>query len=60
MPDQASASGAAFEKYRGYLAFLARTHVDRRLNAKIDLSGIVQQTLLEAHQAGERWTGGGT
>ena len=50
MPDQASSSGVSLEKYRRYLAFLARTHVDERLNAKVDLSGIVQQTLLEAHQ----------
>ncbi len=55
MPDQASASGVALEKYRRYLAFLARIHVDRRLNAKVDLSGIVQQTLLEAHQDQGRW-----
>jgi RNA polymerase sigma-70 factor (ECF subfamily) len=55
MPDQASISGAEFEKYRRYLAFLARMHVDQRLNAKVDLSGIVQQTLFEAHQDLGRW-----
>lgn len=55
MSDQGSASGTSFEKYRRYLAFLARLHVDQRLCAKIDLSGIVQQTLLEAHQDQSQW-----
>lgn len=55
MPDRASVSGTAFEKYRRYLAFLARIHVDPRLYAKVDLSGIVQQTLLEAHQDQSHW-----
>ena len=55
MSDQAPASGVAFEKYRRYLAFLARMHVDQRLRAKVDLSGIVQQTLLEAYQDQSQW-----
>jgi RNA polymerase sigma-70 factor (ECF subfamily) len=55
MPDPPSDSGAALEKYRRYLAFLARMNVEPRLNGKVDLSGIVQQTLLEAHQELARW-----
>jgi len=55
MPEKASVSGESLEKYRRYLAFLARMNVDPRLNAKVDLSGIVQQTLLEAHQEQGRW-----
>jgi RNA polymerase sigma-70 factor (ECF subfamily) len=39
------------ERFRGYLHFFVRTKVDPRLQAKIDPSGIVQQTFLEAHQA---------
>ena len=55
MSEPSSASGAALEKYRCYLAFLARMHVGQRLNAKADVSGIVQQTMLEAHQDQAQW-----
>jgi RNA polymerase sigma-70 factor (ECF subfamily) len=37
-------------KFREYLSLLARLHTDRRLQGKLDLSGVVQETLLEAYR----------
>lgn len=42
---------APWNRYGVYLRFLAESQLDRRIQSRLDLSGIIQQSLLEAHQA---------
>jgi RNA polymerase sigma-70 factor (ECF subfamily) len=38
------------ERFRAYLGLLARLEVSPAMRDKVDLSGVIQQTLLEAHR----------
>jgi RNA polymerase sigma-70 factor (ECF subfamily) len=42
--------GPLLAVYRDYLRLLARVEIGRRLQAKVDASDLVQETLLEAHK----------
>lgn len=53
MSSDALTESAAFREFNAYLRLMARVQLDPRLRGKIDLSGIVQQTLLEAYKQWE-------
>jgi RNA polymerase sigma-70 factor (ECF subfamily) len=53
------ADPSRLEQFRAFLRLRARLDLDPRLQGKFDLSGIVQQTLFEAHQGLDRFRGDG-
>jgi RNA polymerase sigma-70 factor (ECF subfamily) len=55
MNSEAPDTARELERFREYLQLLAGLQIDPRLQGKIDLSGVVQQTLLEAYQALEQF-----
>jgi RNA polymerase sigma-70 factor, ECF subfamily len=50
-PEASESPARKLERFRDYLSLLARLEVDPRRHAKLDVSGVVQQTLLEAYQS---------
>lgn len=57
MLNDSANSDSPFEDFRSYLTLLARAGLGAYLQAKMDASDVVQQTLLEAYQASGQFRG---
>ena len=55
MTHKAEEYGTTLERFRAYLRLLAGMQMDPRLQGKLDASDLVQQTLLQALQALDRF-----
>jgi RNA polymerase sigma-70 factor, ECF subfamily len=51
------ALGQLLERYRNYVSLLLRIHVGRRLQVKVDIDDLVQETWLQAHRNIGRFRG---
>jgi RNA polymerase sigma-70 factor (ECF subfamily) len=60
MGHEAEARGLALERFRHFLVLLTQLHLADQLQAKLDPSDVVQQTLLETHQAMDQFRGRST
>jgi RNA polymerase sigma-70 factor (ECF subfamily) len=57
MNQEAARSDPGLDKFRPYLALLVHHRLDGRFRGKLDASGVVQQTLFEAHQGRQDFRG---
>lgn len=57
MTQQVEGPEPSFERFRSYLHLLARMQVEPQFQGKLDLSGVIQQTLWEAYQDRGRFEG---
>lgn len=46
-----------FSKCRAYVAFMARSQMETWMNAKIDASDLIQQTMMDAHKGFQNFRG---
>jgi RNA polymerase sigma-70 factor (ECF subfamily) len=53
-----SSLGLLLQQYRNYLAVLASTQIEKRLQPRISPSDVVQETMLRAHQHFAQFRGG--
>jgi len=51
------ALGQLLERYRNYLFLLARVQIGRRIQGKLDIADVVQETFLEVHRGIPRFRG---
>ena len=57
MAHEGESAGLALERFRQYLLLLARLHLSGRVQAKLDPSDVVQETLLEAYRKQAQFRG---
>jgi len=53
-----SALGVLLERYRNYLSLLARVQIGRRMQGKLDVADLVQETFLDVHRGIGQFRGG--